>query len=685
LGALDRQDAIALLSQVLTQHGWQPSLTEPGDDPQEVKDLVEAVDGHPRALVLLAPDLARQGVRATTQAIYQIMADLHRRYPNDREQSLYASVELSLRRLSPETRERIKVLGVFQGGAHLDVLRFMLGVDEDTVDKLGAELIQVGLAENKGYLHLRLDPALPSYLWAGLSDAERSAVEAAWAEVMMGLVDFLDQQRFQDPRFAVQLTLLELPNLLALLERQRATATPEQIVDLASKLEQFLAYLGRPQLLARVVALREQAAQALGKWSHARFQTERLSLDRRLDSGDLPGALHAAQALLQRCQGAGEAAYPEAAYDLAMSYKLLGQVLQSGGAATAALPPLTEAKRRFQALAEVGDANNAGHMVVSVMAERGSCLLKLGQLDAAADAYQEAIRWHEQQQDVRNVAIGKLNLGSVRLNQRRYAEALALYQEARDQFVALNEPGKVAATWDKIGIIHQEAGQFEPAEHAYLQSLAIAVRQNDWPGEAISLLGLGNLYDAINRFEEAANFYRQAAAIDRKLGNLFNEGRDCNNLANTLLKLGRYDDARRELQRAIECNKSYGHAAKPWITWATLHNLEQFTGHPAAAAQARQMAIESFIAYRQNGGENHYAGGQWCLEVAQAIHQGTAYKLAAELAQYMGPDTHPVVKARTAKLIAILAGSRDPTLADDPGLYYQDAVELRLLLESLNR
>jgi len=36
------------------------------------------------------------------------------------------------------------------------------------------------------------------------------------------------------------------------------------------------------------------------------------------------------------------------------------------------------------------------------------------------------------------------------------------------------------------------------------------------------------------------------------------------------------------------------------------------------------------------------------------------------------------------KLQAILHGSRDPALANDPALDYDDAVELRLLLERLN-
>jgi hypothetical protein len=47
-------------------------------------------------------------------------------------------------------------------------------------------------------------------------------------------------------------------------------------------------------------------------------------------------------------------------------------------------------------------------------------------------------------------------------------------------------------------------------------------------------------------------------------------------------------------------------------------------------------------------------------------------------------DAPPWLTALLSKLQAILLGSRDPALADDPGLVYGDAVELQLLLERLS-
>jgi len=119
LGPLSHEDAIALVSQVMAQEGVTPHPSDPGSTPQEITDLVEAADQHPRALVMLTREVARMGVRATTEALRDLMAALHARYPDDRQQSLYASVELSLRRLAPEVREQLRPLAVFRGGAHL--------------------------------------------------------------------------------------------------------------------------------------------------------------------------------------------------------------------------------------------------------------------------------------------------------------------------------------------------------------------------------------------------------------------------------------------------------------------------------------------------------------------------------------------------------------------------------------
>jgi hypothetical protein len=170
---MQQSHAKVLVSHVLAQEGLIPNPNDPGDKEADVIELVEAVNRHARALVLLAPELASRGVRATTENLHGIMAKLHWQHPGDRQNSLYASVELSLRRLPPEIREQVKALGVFHSGASLGVLMMMLESDEEAVNNIARQLIEVGLAEAMVYGHLRLDPALPPYLLGQMDEAER--------------------------------------------------------------------------------------------------------------------------------------------------------------------------------------------------------------------------------------------------------------------------------------------------------------------------------------------------------------------------------------------------------------------------------------------------------------------------------------------------------------------------------
>lgn len=684
LGPLAREAAIRLVGQVMAQAGWTPPTdpTRPGDDPQAIVDLVELVHCHARALVLLAHEVARRGTQATTDTIRHLMSELERQHPGERENSLYASVELSLRRLTPAQREAVRALGVVHSGGRLENLAHVMEVEVGTARSIAIALIDVGLGEDMGYLYLRLDPALPAYLLMQSDPAERARLLGRWAEGMRSLVGFLYQQRFQDAQLAQQLALLELPNLLALLAWMPAHWSPEVVVELAGGLEELLAPLGRAQALAAATRVREAAARKLEGWSHARFEAERATIERLLDGGKLQAAYSAAQQLLQRALAAGDGAYADAAYDIAVAHFLLGRVLQGVGAAAAALEPLAVAEQRFQALADAGNSS-AARMAAVAITERGDCLRHLGRLDEAATAYEESIKRGEERSDARSVAVGTFQLGSVRLDQQRYPEALAIYAEARERFAALGEPGSVASVWHQIGMAHRLQRQFEPAEQAYRQALALKVQQGNRAGEASSLTELGNLYDAWGRLEAAVTCYRQAADIHVALQDHFNEGKDRNNLADTLLKLQRYAEARRELQRAIACKQPYGHAALPWTTWAILQQLEAATGNPTAAAQARAQAIQCYLAYRRDGGESQTTGAQLAALVAQAIQQGDTREAEQVLAQFAGADVPPEAKVMISTLQAILGGAREPGLAADPALDYWDAVEVMLLLGGL--
>jgi tetratricopeptide (TPR) repeat protein len=336
----------------------------------------------------------------------------------------------------------------------------MTGWEPAEVEGLAMELVGTGLATPNPYNHLSLNPALCPYLQASLSQDELQALTAGWLEAMAAYLGYLRQQQSQNTELAATLTLLELPNLFALLDRSQSVADLATTIDRATYLYSLLQSLGKPRLLKRVVRVREAAAADLGEGpSHALFQASRTRIEQQHASGQLREALAGAQQLLQQAQAAGEEAYAGADFDLAMAFFLLGRVLRRGGGAQQALPLLQEAGRRFEAIANANNNQAAAGMASVCFAEQGDCFGDLGRYDAAAAGYEESIRRAEQRGDQREVAVGKNQLGTVRLQQQRYVEALEAYQEARDTFSRLNEPGTVASVWHQIGIVHHEARQ----------------------------------------------------------------------------------------------------------------------------------------------------------------------------------------------------------------------------------
>jgi tetratricopeptide (TPR) repeat protein len=659
---------------------------------EEIEALVAAVQGHARTLALLAPELRRRGVAATQAALVELMEQMQRQVaqlpaddPRRREQSLFASVELSLRRLSATNRERARVLGVFHGGVNLALLQAMTGWEQAEVEGLAMELVGTGLATPNPYNHLSLNPALCPYLQASLSEEELQALTAGWLEAMATYLRYLDQQRSQNAEVAATLTLLELPNLFALLDRSQAVADPETTIDRATFLYGLLQMLGKPRLLERVARVREAAAAALGEGlSHARFQASHTRIEQQLAAGQLREALAGAQQLLQQAQAAGEAAYAEADYDLAMAYFLRGRVLKTGGDAQQALPLLQEAGRRFEAFANKRPGVGAERMESACLTEQGDCLHNLGRYDAAAAAYEEAICRDEQRGDLRDVAVGKGNIGYVRIEQKRYAEALEVYQEARDTFLRLNEPGSVATVWHQIGMVHERAGQPEAAEEAYNQSLAIEVRLGNQAGQASTLGQLGNLSSAVlQRPEEAVAFYRRAAEIYCEIGDVAREGKALSGLAMTFLKLQRFDESRVCIKRVIQSTKSTGHEVEPWKFWSILAYIETAAGNSAAAADARHQALGTFLAYRRDGGENQTRSGRLALALRQALASGNPAEAASLLKQLAADPDFANQLPFLIALQAITAGSRDRSLAEDPGLSYDGAAEVLLLIEAL--
>ena len=347
--------------------------------------------------------------------------------------------------------------------------------------------------------------------------------------------DFLEQQQSQNAEVAATLTLLELPNLFALLDLVQAAGDAEATIGLTTSLYSLL------QMPASRGCWRAWGRRATPRrpplgdaWNHARFEAARTRIEQQLAGGRLREAFDGAQALLQRARAAGEQAYPGADYDLAMAAASWpgvadGRRLGTGVAAAGRGPPALRGRGqgRVPTKPRNGWRPSASRNKATVFSSWAGSTKRRRPTKRASAATSNSVTtgmspW------------AKASLGPSACISAATGRRWRRMPKRASGSRQLDEPGTVAVSWHQTGMAYQQAGQPEAAEDAYRKSLAIKVRLGDVAGQASTLVQLGNLYDdVLDRPEEAVAFYRQAADKYVEIGDAANEGRTRNNLADT--------------------------------------------------------------------------------------------------------------------------------------------------------
>ncbi len=676
LEGMARDDAFELVRRVCSVDGLDAARIEP---------LVDGVGAHAGSLVCLAREIAASGLGGAAGSLAESAAMLAGLELGERRRALALGAEIALRSVPEGPRRKLPQLGVFHGGGHLTAIAAVLGLDFESDEEvnLAEQLIHLGLAAMLPDNYVRFHPALGAALRAELGGEELTSARAAWAEATAQLVGFLHQQQIKNPQLAASLALSDLRNLLACLKYLHETADADDVVEMASALEALVGPLGRPESLALVERIRDEATGKLSDWSHVRCMAELETVELLMDAGRPEETINAAEKLLHRAETVGEEAYDGADHDLATIHLTLGLARLVAGDAEHAMTSLEEARRRFHDLAKAGN-ETAARMEGQALARTGDALRSLSMPVAAGELYERAIEVAERIGDHHQAAEVKTQLGALYLTLQRTQEALGAYHDARRIFAQLDEPQTVAGLWLQIGAVHESTRRFDEAEAAYREALELEQELDDRTAAGCALGELGGLYAGMGRLAEAVDVFERAAAIFAEVDDLAKEGIARSLSADALIRLERYDEARRELERTAECDAPFGHEVKPWRTFSMLMRLEAAVGREEAQLAARQKAIRAYYEFRRDGGECQVGHGEIFAEVSEAITGGETAEVASKLAAVAERDDLPNrLKALIPALQEVLAGSRDRALAANPGLYYRDAAELLLKIEEL--
>lgn len=165
----------------------------------------------------------------------------------------------------------------------------------------------------------------------------------------------------------------------------------------------------------------------------------------------------------------------------------------------------------------------------------------------------------------------------------------AVSQEILDELIALNDPSfnnKIAVMYHQLGIVAQKQRRFEEAIALYNKALKICEDEGDFYNTAKQYHQLGNIAYFQRRFEEAIAFYNKALKIREDEGDFHNAANQYYQLGIVAQEQGRFDDAIAFYNRALQIFEDAG----------DFHNTPTIY-HQLGSVAKKQRRFEEAIAF----------------------------------------------------------------------------------------
>jgi len=157
------------------------------------------------------------------------------------------------------------------------------------------------------------------------------------------------------------------------------------------------------------------------------------------------------------------------------------------------------------------------------------------------------------------------------------------------------------------GWIAQEQGRLEEARQMILQTLVIAVENQNLRTQALGLNNLGSVSSMQGEFMDAQDYVEKSLAICKKMGDRNLESAALNNLGYIASNLGDYSKAQSYIEQHLHIAREVG---QPYMVVYGLINLSAISGARGDAQTALSSAQQACELARKNG---EHTGEAWAL------------------------------------------------------------------------
>ncbi|HEY2738326.1 MAG TPA: tetratricopeptide repeat protein, partial [Thermoanaerobaculia bacterium] len=534
LEGLARADSLWLLASILRRDGL--TLADPRLRRDQLDPLLRDLADHPLSLELVGPHLRTLTPEEIRADFGKLLAKFQQEAPEERNQSLLASLEFSRRHLSPAAREALPWLGLFSSGVFEALLLDVSQLAPEALEPIRRELEGIALLRVEDDLQLSGRPFLRFHptLAAAAADptlAQNPEIRQRFLGVYLVLMQTLDKALHgSQPRAALEVLNREEANYRNVV--QWAVAD-QQLPAAAGMGETFRNYLERSGRLRERDAWVQWLKDAVGQQG---FTAEAAAYEQqhawtRFTQGDPQGAVGQLKALIERLRQTTDF---DPAFQLATAILTLGRVLHNAGASAQAIPILREAVGHWEALVEKAGGRPWAELLAApdrakaeselgnlsaTMGDLANALHNAGRHDEALAVAEECLQLDERMGNHREAGVGHGQCASILMAEGRYDEADARYDLALAAARQAGDKGLEGTTLQHQGSLARERNQLERASHLYQQALDHFREAGNNQGVMLTYNSLGLVEQKMGRLAEARAWYEKSRELAVQLKN----------------------------------------------------------------------------------------------------------------------------------------------------------------------
>lgn len=287
----------------------------------------------------------------------------------------------------------------------------------------------------------------------------------------------------------------------------------------------------------------------------------------------------------------------------------------------------------------------------------GAILKDQGKITEAIGYQEQALRLHERLGNLAGQCVVHNDLGMLHKSLKQWEPALIDFHQARalaEQLIDRPQPpakfmAGLAYTFNNIGTVYMEQGQYAQALPWYQKSLVQARRAQNRDAEATALTNLAGLEAEMKQFSAAAGHFREALAIDEADGNLYGIASDLTTLGEMELMMGQYPAAERDLTRALAVANEMKSALMLKEVYQRLPKLYHRMGadDKAYAAQVRYIGLSDSLYTTESTRQLNELHARFETDKKEQQNRIQALQLA---------DQRLTIRKRNMQLGAALAG-----------------------------